>query len=310
MNPVFDCIILGGGPAGLSAAIYLARYRRTALVVDAWNGGRWNTHEINENFLGFPDGIPTKELRERSLRQALRFGAEYVEEFAHDVQRADTVFEVGLATRVVKGRTLLIATGVLDVYPTVPDRDEYLGRSLFWCITCDGPKSAGKRMTLLGQTDDAVCTLFQFLNYTDRVALATNCAPGLHTISPVWMRRIQRRGIPFHEGIVERIEGTDGRASAVHLENGMRIPTDVLFSHRGSAPRSELAKKLGVKTDRKGFILLKDNQQRTHVPGVYAAGDVTKEYAHQVVSAAHEGATAGMAINYDLYEDYQKLTTG
>jgi thioredoxin reductase (NADPH) len=145
----------------------------------------------------------------------------------------------------------------------------------------------------------------QFLNFTRHLTLVTNCPGDQCTLSAEVRARLKNAGIPVFEGPIDHVEGESGEMVAVVLEDGTRIETKFMFNQQGCTPRVELAKGLGVKLAENGYIAI-DNEQRTNVPFVYAAGDVTKEFAHQVVTAAHEGATAGIAANYDLYAPEQK----
>ena len=133
MDKVYDCLIIGGGPAGLSAAIYMARYNRSVIVIDAGNG-RWNSHEINENFFGFPLGIKARKLRELGLKQAKKFGALVVDDKALRAVCSNNILKIEGEKGTLLGKTLIIATGVSDVFPKSVNREEYLGKSLFWCI--------------------------------------------------------------------------------------------------------------------------------------------------------------------------------
>lgn len=304
----YDSIIVGGGPAGLSAAIYLARFNRSVLVLDQGFGGRWQSHEVNENYLGFPRGVEARKLRELGRRQARRFGAQFergkVTEAWHDRD--------GMHARTAKkeflGRTLIVATGVRDILPNIADYQDYWGRTMFWCIVCDGYKTRGSRVVVVGRDDEAAITCLQFLNYTKNVSLVTNCPPGESEITPGVRKRFEKLKVPLREAHISHLipkKGKKGVLDYVVLDDGRRIRGDFLFSHQGSMPRINLARQLGLKLSRQGFILT-DEEQRTNMPFVYAAGDVTRAFAHQIVAAAHEGAAAGTTASYDLYEPEQK----
>lgn len=301
---LYDCLIIGGGPAGLSAAIYVARYNRSCVVFDS-NRGRWKSHEINENYLGFPHGVPAKRLRELGRRQAARFGAQVCASKVTEVRKQGDVFVARAGKRAFEGRTVILATGVRDILPDIGDTEAYWGKSLFWCITCDGYKIKGAATVVVGKDDDAAIAAIQFLNFTDKIFFVANCAPDECELTEDGRFRLARRSIPIYESGIDHVEGEDGLMNAVILEDGSRIEANFMFSEQGCTPRVELAKELGVKLADNGFIEI-DTEQRTNVPLVYAAGDVTKEFAHQVVTAAHEGATAGITANYDLYEPDQR----
>lgn len=297
----FDSIIVGGGPAGLSAAIYLARFNRTVLVVDAGEG-RSTSHEKNENYLGFPQGIPSRELRARGCRQAKRFGAEFAVGRVTTVRGESQGFAVRLGRRIVRGRTIILATGVIDRFPEIDDIEKYVGKSLFWCITCDGWKTKGKAIVVVGNSDEAATTALQFLNFTPSVTLLTN--DERIKISPKKQRDLGRADITLVRAKVGRITARGGKMRELETSRGDTIRLDMMFSSLGSDPHAGLARKLRLKLE-DGYIKT-DLEQRTSRARVYAAGDNTKAFAHQIVTAAHEGATAAQSANHDLYERVQR----
>jgi thioredoxin reductase (NADPH) len=294
-------IVIGGGPAGLSAAIYAARANRSVLIIDRGEG-RSTSHEVNENYLGFPRGIAARELRRKGMMQAKRFGAEAAAGTVTRIKRERGLFVVRAGRRLHRGRTLILATGVVDHFPHIPNADRYVGRSLFWCIVCDGWKARGKRVVLVGNDDEAATTALQFLNFTDRITMVTNqrrCA-----VSARKLRAMERAGIDLRQGLIVAAGGRGRMLRWLEMDDGKRVALDLVFSMQGSRPASDLAR--GMRVKRKDGYVVVDKEQRTSVRGVYAAGDVTKQHAHQVVTAAHEGATAGQTANYDLYRPEQR----
>lgn len=304
MSKLYDCLIIGGGFAGLSAGIYMARYNRSVLILDS-GGGRWNTHEVNENYLGFPGGITTCKLHERGIQQAEFFGAVIKKDTIEKIGKQRGVFEASGKKGNYYGKTIILATGVKDLLPDFPCRKDYFGKSLYWCLTCDGFKTQGKRVAVVGRTDDAAITAMQFINLTDQVCLITNKPVNKENISRRRREILAKASLPIIQGEIIRVEGKNGMMDRVILSDKIEVKTDYLFNQQGSEPSSELARRLGVKTDRKNFILT-NNEQRTNLPFVYAAGDVTKPFAHQIVTAAHEGSAAAEAANYDLYSPEQR----
>lgn len=297
----YDAVIVGGGPAGLSAAIYLARFERSVLVIDEGEG-RSTAHQVNENYLGFPRGIAARELRRKGAAQAKRFGAEILEASVLSVRRNGKRFELRCGRRRIEAGAIVLATGVVDHFPEIEGIERYIGRSLFWCITCDGWRTRGKRVVLIGRDDEAATTAMQFLEFTDRVTLITNA--GRIACSAGKQAELGDCGIEVRRARLTAFEGTRRTIRAVVTSKGERIPADLVFSLQGSTPNNGLARKLGLKL-REGYIVV-DSEQRTSRARVYAAGDITKHHAHQVVTAAHEGAMAAQAANYDLYAPNQR----
>jgi thioredoxin reductase (NADPH) len=335
-DPV-DCVIVGGGPAGLSAAIYLGRLRRSTLVVDD-RAGRSLWSQVNRNYLGFPDGVEAAELRRLGRQQAANYGTRFIDGTALDAERVDDIFtlrigqrqgstagtdrnleaedrlsaqlgeEEVLGEREVRARTVILATGVRDRFPEFTGRDECVGRTLFWCIICDGYEALDRHVVVVGADEHAVTTCLQLRQFTDHVTLVAG-APAFE-VDASRIEHLALAGVAAFETPVRDYPNEDGCISALVLDDAesTRLPLDLVFVGGRSTPRSELARQLGVEVDRQGFVIV-DAENLTNVPGFYAAGDVTREYNHQVSSAVHEGGMAAAAANYELYAGWQKSET-
>lgn len=302
---VYDSVVIGGGPAGLSAAIYLGRFNRKVAVIDSCEG-RWQSREINENYLGFPDGIPARALVFRGRQQAEKFGAEFIESQVDSIEKQDELFKLSLTTNEVYfSKTVLFAMGVEDIWPEFEYMRDCIGRSLFWCITCDGYKVRDSRVAIIGNTDEAVTTCLQFLEYTKKLVFITNTHEQYSGVSFERRKLLQKYSVPFYQTEIATVESQNGYMEKIHLDTGETINVDFMFNQQGAKPRSELAKNAGVKVNEMGYILV-DREQRTTIKGMYAAGDITEMFAHQIITAAHEGAQAAQAINYDLYSNDQR----
>lgn len=304
MKHLYDCIVVGGGPAGLSAAIYLARFNRSVLVVDR-KEGRSTYPQINENYLGFPNGIAARELRNLGKKQAENFGADFIEDEVVEAKGKWGAFELHGEYGTYKAKTVILATGAIDKFPVFENYTDYIGKSMFWCIICDGHKTIGKQVVIAGNDDEAAITCMQFLNFTKKLTMITNDDVGATNISKKVQNNLKKNNIPLIEEKLVAVEGMDGMIESLHLSNGKSIKADMLFSHQGCNPNCLLATQLNVRLNTDGFLEV-DNDQRSSVKGVYAAGDVSRPHSHQIVAAAHEGSMAAQAVNYDLYESYQK----
>lgn len=302
-----DCAIIGGGPAGQSAALYLARFNRSVVVFDRGTS-RTLSYELNENYLGFPEGIHSRQLYELGRQQAMRYGALFIDQEIRQAhhQKLTETFTIETDKQTWTARTIILATGVTDLYPNLPNHSEYWGKTMFWCITCDGYKTRGKKIIVVGDTDEVACTALQFLNYTPDVTVITNYPPSQVTMSQKWRERLWNQHVPLYEATISQLHGRDGYLAAVTLDNGSQLPAEIIFNMQGAVPNNALATDLGVVVNSEGYIETTD-EQRTNIPRVYAAGDVTRMFSHQIVTAAHEGSMAAQAANYDLYEDYQRM---
>lgn len=305
---VYDCAIIGAGPAGLSAAIYMGRMRRSVIVIDN-EEGRSNWHQVNRNYLGFPDGIHATSLREVGREQALRYGAKFhngcVNEAKTDGAGPERRFYLTTDAETITARTLIIAMGVRDSFPEFDGSSDCIGKSIFWCIICDGYEAIDKRIVVLGSGHRATELSLELLNFTQDVVMVPWYAP-LH-VEPELVARMRERGITVHESLVKSFNcGTPGHLASITLEDGTVVDLDSMFVTQWIEPNTQLAEQLGMRVDDKGYIVV-DVEQLTSVEGAYAAGDVTKLFNHQVSSAVHEGGMAAAAANYFLYEAWQKL---
>ena len=299
-STTFDTLIIGGGPAGLSAAVYLGRSLRSVVVIDSPRPGRSDWVQCNHNYLGFPDGVTAPELAARGREQAERFGATFLEGRVTTLTRRDDgLFEAQTETGSVSGRTAILATGVRDRWAEFPGSEDFIGRSMHWCLVCDGYEMQGQRVLVIGNDCHGAEVALQLSRFTLEVSVLLE--PGAEALTDEMKGALGARGIRVHHG---RIAGADcrerGMCSAVRTDAGEEIEADHLFSMLGAEPNSELARSLNAALSPEGYITV-DTEARTSVPGLYAAGDVTRLFSHQVATAAHEGATAAMAIDYDLY---------
>lgn len=294
----YEVLVIGSGPAGLSAALYLARYDRKTAVFDTGHG-RSTWHQINRNYLGFPGGVPALKLRELGRQQLGEYAQVTI--FDHKIeslQHTDGLFSASGQSEQWVGRAVIICTGVIDHYPHFEGWQEYVGRSLFWCITCDGYGCKGKRIVVCGNTNAAASEALQLQRFTDKITLLTDSQEC--NINASFQDRLDKANIPLLCDKIDTVEGKDGQFEALCTKGGLRIGLDQLFSQQGATPQVKLAKDVGVKLSSLEYIKV-DTEQKTNVPGVYAAGDVTRLHSHQVSTAVHEGGQAASAANYFLY---------
>ena len=299
-----EVIIVGGGPAGLSAALYLARYKRSVALFDLGHG-RSTHHQVNRNYLGFPGGIRTVELRQRGLEQLQAY--DHVRVAHHKVQRLERTaagFLAGGEFGSTAGRAVLLAMGVLDHYPHFHRWESYVGVSMFWCITCDGFESRGKKIVVAGHTNTAAGEAMQMSRLSDDVTLLTNSH--VNEIDETFAARLAAAGIPVLHDKVHGATGADGQLRTLETDGGVELPVQAFFVVQGATPETGLATMLGVQLAENGYILV-DTEQKTSVEGVFAAGDITQLHSHQVSAAVHEGAQAASAANYYLYPPELKV---
>ena len=299
----WDCVIVGGGPAGLSAAIYMGRFRRRTLVVDAGDG-RWSYGQVNQNYLGFPSGVGARRLHELGKAQAERFGVCFLSGTVTGIERLEKGYALRTSNRRLRARTVVWASGVRDHWPEFAGARRLVGKRLFWCLLCDGWRTWRRRVLVLGNDDAAARTTLQFLTYTRDLTLLVD--PARSRLSARSEEKLAARGVEVIRGGVRSVRAPRNGCLDVRLDNGRRLRPYYLFSLLGSAARTQELRGLGLPLTPKGHVLV-DDHCRTRLPGFFAAGDVTDKHSHQVVAAVHEGAIAAQAANQVLYPPAQKL---
>ncbi|MBC7814079.1 MAG: NAD(P)/FAD-dependent oxidoreductase [Burkholderiales bacterium] len=299
----FEVMIIGGGPAGLSAALYLARYNRNTALFD--NGrGRSTWHQVNHNYLGFPGGVPARTLRELGYEQLAEY--DHVTVLENKIESLRCI-ELGDGRREFiamgqagewKAQAVILCTGVVDHYPHFDGWDEYVGRSMFWCITCDGYGCIDQCVVVRGNTNETASVALQLSRFTERISVLTDSHD--NEISETFQQRLRNANIPLIMDKIDTVEGKNGYFKAITTQGGQRIELDQLFSFQGATPQTKLALDVGIEVNESGYIQT-DVEQKTNVAGVYAAGDVTRLFSHQITTAVHEGGQAASAANYYLY---------
>jgi thioredoxin reductase (NADPH) len=175
---------------------------------------------------------------------------------------------------------------------------------MFWCIICDGYETIDKRIVVLGHSERAASLALELLTFTDKVTVVSWDQP--FDIAPQRLATLKEHGVTLYDSACTTYQcASEGQLSSILLEDGTEIGLDGLFVAQYIKPNTQLAEQLGVMLDEDGYIVA-DVEQVTNIAGVYAAGDCTKLYNHQVTSAVHEGGMAAAAANYYLYEDWQK----
>lgn len=294
----YDAVIVGGGLAGLSAAVYLGRSRRKTLVIES--GRSMAVWEADvQNYLGFPDGIAGSLLLERGRAQALRFGAQFKTDEVTVIRRMDSEFEVEAREGRYRAKRVLLATGLTHLPPDIPGARECLGQSLFFCKDCDAFRVQGRRIAIIGRNNEAAEYALAMLMYSPNVVIATNGKAARWDAAQ--QRWLEEYGIPVHEAKILRFIHDRGRLCALVLEGERSLSIDCAFTTRGDVYHTRLAEGLHATLNEAGEVEV-DQYMRTSVPGLYAAGCMTPANC-QMIIAAGQGATAGQAINRDLFEE-------
>lgn len=294
---IYDCVVIGGGPAGLTAAIYLARYHLDVMVID--NGeSRAATIPLSRNHAGFPDGISGLDLLCRMRAQAEKYGATLRQGSVVTIEKDGNVFSLRTAAgENVAARTVLIATGVFNRRPAMPQalHDEAVARSLLrYCPICDAYEITDQRVAVIGTGDRGVNEAVFLRSFTEDVTLIS---PALeHELTAKHIARLKKYGIAIVNGPAECMELHD-KAISVRTSKGSMVFAAV-YPALGSDIHSELAALLGAKRTDEGCIVV-DFHQRASIPGLYAAGDVVLGL-DQMSHAMGQAGVAATAIRNDL----------
>ncbi len=293
---VYDVIILGGGPAGLTAGIYTARQGLTTLLLEGEKlGGRaYGAHSI-ENFPGFPDGILGEELMARFIHQAERFGVEFKEEKFIDLSIVGDLKSVVTRTGLYHAKSIVIATGIQRKQLRVPGEMEFKGRGVSYCTICDGPLYANRVAAVVGSGKEAVEEACRLAEIADKVY----SIPGVKGFTANFdeLQELAEKGkIEVIEGVdVESINGINFVTHITLKSSPPRtIKVDGVFIIMENIPTTRILKAAGIKTNESGCILV-DKDQQTNIAGIFAAGDCVCG-GMQVVTASGEGGRAGLSV--------------
>ena len=295
---MLDVIIVGAGPAGLSAALMLGRCRRSVLVFDTGHPRNAASQALHGYLTR--DGIPPREF----LRMAREELGQYDTVSLRDGEVVSAAclesrFEVRLADgQRVTARKLLIATGVVDNLPDIDGFSELYGRSVFHCPYCDGWEVRDQPIAVYGNGERGLGLSLELTAWSRDLVL---CTDGPSEIDADGRSRLEKLGIAIREETVERLEGRTGKLTDVVFTDGTRLPRTAMFFTTGQTQRSNLMVQLGCKFNDKGTVRT-GKYETTHLPGLFVAGDASRAVQWVVVAAA-EGAEAAFAINTDLLKE-------
>jgi len=296
---ILDAIVVGAGPGGLTAAIYLARFRRRFVVLhDETSRARWIPR--SHNHPGFPGGVKGTVLLERIRRQARSFGAELVRAKVERVtRRGDGTFAVAGEGFERLARTVLLATGVHDHHPPLKGVAAAVRRAVVRiCPICDAYEVTGKRIAVLGDGDLGGREARFLRRYSEAVTLLH--VEGPETLSAAERRAMRAAGVGLEETALAHIS-LDATGVSVARAKGGPARFDTLYAALGARPRNELAEGAGVAVTEGGYLVAGQAHQETAVPGLYAAGDVVRGL-NQISVAQAEAAIAATAMHNWLRE--------
>ncbi|MDD3652990.1 MAG: thioredoxin-disulfide reductase [Desulfotomaculaceae bacterium] len=298
-----DLVIIGGGPAGLTAGIYAARAAlNTVLLERGVPGGLVVSTESIENYPGFIEGINGAELMSRMEDQARRFGLEIASFDVNGLYPSGNKFIIKTSSGDITAGAIIIATGVEPSQLHVKGEAELIGRGVSFCATCDGPFFRGKRVAVVGGGDAAVEEAVYLTKFAEKV-LIVHRRGELRATRVVQQKAFDNAKVEFiWHNVIDEIHGDDTveAVTVKDVRDGKKnlIPVDGAFIYVGNVPVSGLVKDL-VKLNEQGYIITDENMHTSH-PGIFAAGDVRDKLLRQVVTAMADGAIAAVAAEKHL----------
>ncbi|MEK6859628.1 MAG: FAD-dependent oxidoreductase [Nanoarchaeota archaeon] len=296
----YDLIIIGGGPAGLTAAIYASRYNLNFLVISENIGGTASTASKVCNFPSY-ENIKGFELMQKVTKQAKSLGAEIIYDKVIMIKKNKEEFIVSTKKNNYNCRKIIYASGTERLRLNVPGEGKFSGRGISYCASCDALFYKNKIVAVAGGSDAALSSALLLAEFASKVYIIYRQAK-FSRAEPYWIHLVAKEKkiqLIFNEEIVE-INGKEN-VEEIKLKTGKAIKADGVFIEIGSVPETGLLKDLKVKLDKKNYVIT-DKEQRTNIDGIFAAGDVTDNSLKQIVNACGEGAVAA----YNVYRDIKK----
>ena len=314
-SAIVDCAIIGAGPAGLIAAIYLARFRRSLYLIDA-GASRAMQIPISHNLPGFPQGISGKDFLARLTEQAARYGVQAMHGEVTTIQAHDDGFALivdvnnstGKTSRRLHARNIILATGAVDIEPEFPGMPQAVQRGyLRHCPICDGYEVINQHIGIIGHGQKLASETLFLRAYTERLSVF-GLPPGMG-LSMRERKQLQEVGARLIDAPVLDISTEVSGGLRLQLADGCVQQVDTLYSALGSRIRSQLAAELGAQTLRTGDLQIDRRTMSTRIPGLFAAGDVVNGLSQISVAAGH-AALAATAVHHRLRRHAGRLPHG
>jgi thioredoxin reductase (NADPH) len=290
---IYDCIIIGAGPGGLQAAIYLGRYNRRVLLIDRSGGRTWHARKI-ENFLT-QKAISGRDIIKTGMEQAKNFNVEIQKGLVVMVVKHDN-FEISTETGRYFSKFVIVSSGAYDNLPPVENVHKFLGDGFYTCIDCDGYHTTDKKLVVLGNSLHTVHLAFGMREmFTKDITLILY----YYQIPETYQEELREEDISLVRGRPKRIIG-DKRVEGLELEDGRVIPCEAIMSNFGYKLNDRFLSDLNLKRDGEGFKYITNSTYESSLSGLYIVGPLTRN--DQAIIAAGEGAVAAIDINKRLLQ--------
>lgn len=299
----YDVAVVGGGPAGLSAALWLARYLHKVVIVDSGDPRNWETRGIN-GFLTRP-GIKPPELRAMGREECREYGVEFVDGIVDQaVNETGELFAICLrGGTTIEARRLLLAIGIKDVWPAIPGLDRCYGDTVHVCPDCDGYETRNSKTVVIGKGRKAVGMALALTTWTREIVICTNGQPP--DMEQKLLDQLKSLNIPVLDSPIKCVLSKESDITGLELEGGMTLDCQRLYFAIGQFASDDLGAQLGCKRDKLGRIEI-DDRNHTSILNVFAAGDIAPG-PQLAIGAAASGAVAAMAIHHSLVPESRML---
>jgi len=299
----YDVAVVGGGPAGLSAALWLARYLHKVVVIDSGDPRNWETRGIN-GYLGH-QGIRSPDLRRIGRSEGEQFGARFVNGIVETAaNETGELFAICLrGGKTIEARRILLAIGIRDVWPDIPGLDACYGETVHVCPDCDGYETRDKKTVVIGTGRKSVGMALALTTWTKEIVICTNGEPP--DMNQELLNLLKPLNIPVLDAPITCVVSREKEIRGVELEGGMSLDCERLFFAIGQYPSDDLGTQLGCKRDEIGRVVI-DTRNHTSIRNVFAAGDVAGG-PQLAIAAAASGAIAALAIHSSLVPETRKL---
>jgi thioredoxin reductase len=286
---------VGGGPAGLSGALWLSRYLHSVALVDGGDPRNWETRGIN-GIIG-QQGITSPELRGRARDECRTYGARLIDATVASVERRDGEFLLTLAdgTRIRSSR-LLLAIGIRDVWPDIPGLERCYGETAHVCPDCDGYEARARKTVVVGNGRKAVGMALSLTTWTSQIVICTNGERA--DLDEMLLSKLEALNIPVLESRITGAVSRKGEVSSLQFAEGLALDCERVFFSIGQYPADDLGVQLGCQRDEHGSIVV-DEHYHTSVQNVFAAGDIVPG-PQLAIAAAADGAIAALSIHRSL----------
>ena len=299
----YDVAIIGGGPAGLTAALFLARYLHTVVLIDSGDPRNWQTRGIN-GFLGNP-GVRPAELRGKARDELRKYGVQLIDATVDKVAQTKEDFTVTVESGdSYSAKRLLLAIGLKDVWPEVDGLEHAFGDTVHVCPDCDGYEARDKKVVVIGLGRRAVGMALNLTTWTKQIVICSNGPDA--SMTEELAKKLDKLNIPTIDAKITRLVARGSAARALEFEGGMQLDCEKIFFSIGQYPADALGVHLGCKRDEHGQIII-DEAHHTSVENVFAAGDIAPG-PQLAIRAAAGGAVAAMSIHKSLVPEERRLS--